>query len=76
MNFLEQLPLVLIASAISGLRFPMESFYMLIGYCVARIAYNIGYTVSPNKRLIGALSMDLLVLAFIIMAYMALAKLL
>ena len=60
---------------IAGLRFPMPTFYIQVAYCIARIAYNIGYMFSPNKRVVGAIVMDVAVLSLIVMAYMTLTKL-
>ena len=75
LNFHEQLPIVIISALLAGLRFTHLTFYLLIAYCVGRMAYNIGYMQSPNKRVVGAIIQDIAVLSLIVMSFMALYKL-
>ena len=76
LNFLEQLPIILISGLISGMRFTMLTFYIQLGYCVGRMIYNMGYMIGPSKRVVGAIMMDIAVVALFVMAYMTLYKLL
>ena len=71
MNFLEQLPVVLVAALVGGIKFKAYTFYNCLFYSFSRVLYNIGYMKGPDKRLIGALLQDLSVLGFLVMAYMS-----
>ena len=69
-NFLEQLPIVIISSLISGIKYPDYTLYLDLAYCFARIAYSYGYMKhGPKGRAVGAVSQSLVLLALILMAY-------
>ena len=75
MNFHEQLPITIVSALFAGLRFTHATFYILLAYCAGRLAYNIGYMKSPDKRVVGAIVQDICVVSLIVMAFMAIWKL-
>ena len=54
-NFLEQLPIVLVSCLVSGISYPKWTFGLCVVYCIARMMYNIGYMSHPKRRVPGAL---------------------
>ena len=76
-NFLEQITFEIISSFIASLVYPQYALYSLIGWFFGRAAFTIGYTVKgPQGRLIGALTMDVCMLANIILMVMAVGSML
>ena len=69
LNFFEQLPIVLICTVISGMQYPLYTFYAQVLYCIARLMYGFGYMTSPKARVPGALLCDVALLGLIVMAY-------
>ena len=69
LNFLEQMPIVLLCSVIGGLSYSDWVLYLDITYCVARVMYGFGYMSSPKMRVPGALLQDLALLGLIGVAY-------
>ena len=75
LNFLEQLPIVIVGALISGIEYPLWTFYLCVGYSIARVMYNIGYMRHPKGRVVGAILQDLAVLGFIGLGYSSAYKL-
>ena len=69
LNFLEQLPIIIISSLLAGINHAQITFYIEIGYCVARIMYGFGYMMSPKARVPGAIMQDLALVALVGLAY-------
>lgn len=54
-NYLEALPVILVTTAITGVRYPIFAASALAAWLVGRVLYTIGYTTGdPSKRLYGA----------------------
>ena len=62
-NFLEQIHLILLCAIVAGIRYPWPAFAIDIVYVFGRLIYSIGYSTSPDKRVIGALTIDLALLS-------------
>ena len=69
MNFLEQMPIIIISILVAGIKFKFATFVTSVVYCVARLMYGFGYMTSPKGRVAGAILQDLAVLALVGMAY-------
>ena len=69
MNFLEQLPLVVVCALVAGIDYPFITFLLLIVYSVGRITYAFGYMNSPGKRVPGVLMGSLSLLVILVLAY-------
>ena len=69
LNFLEQLPIIIVASLISGIKYRSLTGSLLVVYAVARLAYSIGYMKGPIWRVPGAVLQDIVVVALIGLAY-------
>ena len=75
-NFLEQLPTIIVTSLASGINYPFLTFCLLIAYSVARLMYSFGYMISPSYRLPGALLQDGVVVGLLVLAYKSASKIL
>ena len=64
-NYLEQIIFILLATLISSFQLPSEAGILAIVYSVGRVFYSWGYYHDPNKRLFGALIVDLSLLGLI-----------
>ena len=72
-NFLEQLHFVILFTLVSGVHFGLYAFVSQVGYFIGRLLFAIGYTkYGPNARIIGAILMDICLLAVIVLACMSL----
>ena len=69
LNFLEQLPIIMITSLLAGIHQARITFYIEIFYCIARLMYGFGYMKSPKARVPGAIMQDLALVALIGLAY-------
>ena len=69
LNFLEQLPIIMVSALISGIGYPKETFYLCLTYCIARLMYSFGYMQSPKMREPGAILQDLVLFGFLGLAY-------
>ena len=69
MNYLEQLPVVLVAILIMGIEYPTRTLILSSLYCVARLMYSFGYMKSPRGRVVGAIAQDLILVAMLLTAY-------
>lgn len=63
-NYLEHLPAVLTFISITALIYPMEAAYLTIAYIIGRQAYSFGYYRGHEKRIFGALILDLAIFVF------------
>mmetsp|Transcript_15115 Transcript_15115/g.10594 ORF Transcript_15115/g.10594 Transcript_15115/m.10594 type:complete len:157 (+) Transcript_15115:207-677(+) len=66
MNYLEHLPSVLTFISVSALLYPKETAYLTIAYIIGRQAYAFGYYRGHQNRIVGALVLDLAILAFFV----------
>ena len=69
LNFLEQLPIVFVCGLIAGIQYPKYTFLLDVAYCISRLVYAFGYMAHPDKRVVGAIAQDIVVLAMIVLAY-------
>ena len=69
LNFLEQLPIIMITILVAGLKYKFYTFVLSVTYCVARLMYGFGYMIAPSKRVAGALLQDVVMLGLIGLAY-------
>ena len=69
LNFLEQLPIVMVAVVVAGIQYRFATFVTCVVYSVARLMYGFGYMQSPKGRTAGAILQDVALLALIGMAY-------
>ena len=69
MNFLEQLPIVMVGILVAGIKHRFLTFVTSIVYCIARLMYGFGYMQSPKGRTAGAILQDIAVLFLVGMAY-------
>ena len=69
LNFLEQLPVIMVGIVVAGIKYRFATFVTSIVYCVARLMYGFGYMVSPKSRTAGAILQDVALLALMGMAY-------
>ena len=62
MNFVEQLPIILVLIFLAGLKLPFETFILSVGYFICRLAYPYTYLSSggPNARTLAVLPMALI----------------
>lgn len=58
-NFLEQLVPILLWIAVGSFYMPLESAICGFTYFIGRIFFSIGYAMSPNKRVVGAIICDI-----------------
>ena len=57
LNYVEQLPLIIVLLLLVSFKTPLASLILSIAYFVARLAYAVGYIIGgPNWRAIGALT--------------------
>ena len=64
LNFLEQLPLVIVSTVIGGIAYPWWAFSFQMAFSIGRLLFSIGYTkCGPTARIPGALMCDLILLA-------------
>jgi glutathione S-transferase len=69
-NYLEGIPLVLVAELVAGLFFARYAALLGFVYIVGRLVYGIGYRSSGAKgRLVGVLLLDLALLALLVLAF-------
>ena len=71
LNFLEQLPIILLCSVVAGMQDAQTTFYMQVAYAVARVIYAWGYMKSPKMRVPGAIIQDLALLGLLVNSYRA-----
>jgi uncharacterized membrane protein YecN with MAPEG domain len=69
-NFLEHLPIILIAAFISGLTYTRLTVLAQIVYIIGRIIYTIGYFKTPGRRVIGALTHEAALVTLIVTSIM------
>ena len=74
MNFYESLTAVVIFMFVSGVAYADYATYLGIGYVVGRIIYSVGYTYGATYRVVGALILDVCVLALIVMSFFSVAN--
>ena len=75
-NFLETITFILLSTVTVGIIYPEWAFWLQIGVFVGRLVFSIGYTRSgPDARLFGALTMDLCILAALILTVTTVLKL-
>ena len=55
MNYIEQLPIIVFLSLISGLYFALTTNIIVWVMLLGRIIYSIGYNKEPMKRVAGAI---------------------
>ncbi len=74
-NFLEQLTPILIWILISCLYNPLSSGILGLIYLLGRILYTFGYMSTSNKRIYGAIIMDLSLLGLFVLSLVAIGSL-
>ena len=75
-NFLEQITFMVISTVVVGLVYPDWAFWLQLGIVFGRLAFSIGYTRSgPDARLVGALTMDICILAALVLSVSSIMKL-
>ena len=75
-NFLEQITFMVVSTLVAGLTYPVWAFWLQIGILFGRVTFSIGYTRSgPDARLIGALTMDICILAALVLSVSSIIKL-
>mmetsp|Transcript_31647 Transcript_31647/g.48407 ORF Transcript_31647/g.48407 Transcript_31647/m.48407 type:complete len:121 (-) Transcript_31647:64-426(-) len=65
--YLEQFVVTVMALWATYFKFPMTATYIGLAYLVGRILYSIGYSMSPQKRSLGAWIVDLAVMGLAVM---------
>ena len=73
-NYLEQFTPVIIWIFISTFYAPLAAAILGFVYFIGRIFYTWGYVASPNKRIFGALILDLSFLGLFILSIVTIAK--
>lgn len=75
MNFLEQLPFILVVSIVAGIVYPWITFAFQLTFIIGRILFSIGYTkCGPGARVPGALIMDVVILGVFGLSIASLVK--
>lgn len=71
MNFVEQLPIVLVIIFLAGLKLPYQTFILSVGYFICRLAYPYAYLSGsgPNARSFATLPMFFIKLALYGMSF-------
>lgn len=68
-NTLESIPLILISTLITGLKYPYIAATMSFFWVLTRVAFTIGYSSGvPNKRAAGAASGSLVLMGLLVAA--------
>uniref|UniRef100_A0A7S3CPA3 Microsomal glutathione S-transferase 3 n=1 Tax=Strombidium rassoulzadegani TaxID=1082188 RepID=A0A7S3CPA3_9SPIT len=75
LNFLEQLPIVLVGALVAGIEYRTWTFVICVVYSVARLMYGFGYMHSPKGRVPGAILQDIAVLGFLGLGFSSAYKL-
>ena len=70
MNYIEQMPLLMIFPVIAGLGFCMPTMILLLVQLLGRVLFTLGYKIQAKFRMVGAIfimltHMGMIVLAFI-----------
>ena len=73
-NYLEQLTPVLVMIILSSYYKPLAAAILALVYFVGRVFYTFGYIKSANKRLIGAILIDLGFLGIFILSLVAIGS--
>jgi glutathione S-transferase len=71
-NFVEGLTPALIFQLVGGLKYPVQSAIIGACYNLGRVAYAVGYRLSPNLRGPGAIVVDLCLLGGLVLSVLSL----
>ena len=69
MNYIEQMPLLMIFPVIAGLGFCMPTVILLLVQLLGRVLYTVGYKIQAKFRMVGGMFIMLTHFAMIVLAF-------